>query len=265
MIEWWQALVLALVQGLTEFLPISSSAHLLLPSLLLGWPDQGLIFDVAVHVGTLLAVLLYFRSTLLELLLGVVSAAKQRRWNGACDEVLQLAVASIPVAIAGFLLNDFMDRFRAVPVVITTTLVFGLLLALADRMARRARKPAVDSLGAALFIGLAQVLALIPGTSRSGVTMTAGLFLGLTREAASRFAFLLSIPVILGAGLLKATELTQLDTAPWGLLAAAVSFSAISAYACIALFLSYIERVGMMPFVIYRLGLGVMLLLFWWR
>jgi undecaprenyl-diphosphatase len=264
-IDWWQALLLSLVQGLTEFLPISSSAHLLLPSLLLGWTDQGLAFDVAVHVGTLLAVLLYFRATLMQLLRGVYGAVRSGRWNSQCQEVLYLAIASLPVAVAGVLLNDSMEALRSVPVVITTTLVFALLLALADRRGARRQGAGLRSAGGALVIGLAQVFALIPGTSRSGVTITAGLFLGLSREAASRFAFLLSIPVIFGAGLLKSLELSRLEDTPWELLGGAVLVSALSAYACIALFLSFIERVGMMPFVIYRVLLGGLLLLFWLR
>lgn len=263
MIEWWQALLLALVQGLTEFLPISSSAHLLLPSLVLGWQDQGLAFDVAVHVGTLLAVLLYFRSTLLALLFGVFDAARTRAWNVQCQEVWYLAIASFPVAIAGVLLNDDMERLRSVPVVISTTLLFALLLAIADRRGAGGAPGLRSPLGA-LFIGCAQALALVPGTSRSGVTITAGLFLGLSREAASRFAFLLSIPVIFGAGLLKSLELSQLEQAPWGMLGLATMVAALSAYACIAVFLRLIERVGMMPFVIYRVLLGAALLLFWW-
>lgn len=264
MIEWWQGLLLALVQGLTEFLPISSSAHLLLPSLLLGWADQGLAFDVAVHVGTLLAVLLYFRDTLLSLLLGVVGGARERRWNPACQEVLLLATASLPVVVMGFLLNERMDSLRSVPVVIATTLLFALLLAFADRRGRGS-EDTVKGVGGALIIGCAQVFALIPGTSRSGVTMTAGLLLGLSREGASRFAFLLSIPVIAGAGMLKALELSQQSVPPWGPLSVAVLTAGVSAYLCIAVFLRLIERVGMMPFVIYRLLLGGALLLFWWR
>lgn len=267
MIEWWQAWCLALIQGLTEFLPISSSAHLLLPSLLLGWPDQGLAFDVAVHVGTLSAVLLYYRQTLWLLLEGSLSALNARRWNAPAREVLFLAIASLPVAVVGFLLNDLMDRLRTVPVLIVTTVLFALLLAWADRRGRSNHAPAVQTVGTAVFIGLCQALAPIPGTSRSGVTITAALFAGLSREAAARFSFLLSIPVIAGAGLLKSLDLLALGTPRegWAQLAVAALLSAVSAYACIALFLRLVERVGMLPFVIYRLLLGAGLLALWWR
>ena len=266
MIEWWQGVILALLQGLTEFLPISSSAHLLLPSLLLGWPDQGLAFDVAVHVGTLLAVLWYFRATLGELLRGTLLAVHDRKMNPAAQDVLYLAVASVPVAVTGFLLNAHMDRLRTVPVIIATTVVFALLLLLADRRAGTAGGGRVSSIGAALFVGMAQALAPVPGTSRSGITITAGLLLGLSREAASRFAFLLAIPVIAGAGLLKTTELLQATTpVPWTTLLLGTSVAGLSAYACIALFLRLIDRIGMRPFVIYRLLLGAALLALWWR
>jgi undecaprenyl-diphosphatase len=266
MIEWWQGTVLALVQGLTEFLPISSSAHLLLPTLLLGWPDQGLAFDVAVHVGTLLAVLWYFRGTLLELLIGVIDGIQQRELNHYCEDVLYLALASLPVAVVGLLLNDHMEQLRRVPVIISTTIVFALLLWWADRRAATAGRTRLSSVGAALFVGFAQALAPIPGTSRSGITMTAGLLLGLSREAAARFAFLLSIPVIAGAGLLKTADLLAADSpVPWDMLLLGTVVAGCSAYMCIAVFLRVIDRVGMLPFVIYRLLLGAALLAFWWR
>lgn len=264
MIEWWQGALLAMVQGLTEFLPVSSSAHLLLPSLLLDWPDQGLAFDVAVHAGTLLAVLWYFRRTLLALATGAAEAVASRRWNDASLEVLYLAVATIPVLLVGLLLNNHMDRLRTLPVIIATTIIFALLLALADRRGSGAVSQRRMTFSGALLIGLAQALAPIPGTSRSGVTITAGLFLGLSRESASRFAFLLSIPVIAGAGFLKSLELAQVGSSvSYDTLALGVLVAALSAYSCIALFLRLIERVGMMPFVFYRLALGVFLLGMW--
>lgn len=267
MIEWWQGLLLALLQGLTEFLPISSSAHLLLPSLLLDWPDQGLAFDVAVHVGTLLAVLWYFRSTLSGFARGVLQAMRSGQWNESCREVLLLAVASVPVAIAGLLLNDHMESLRNLPVIITTTIVFALLLAVADRRASSGEPIRTSmSVGGAMFVGLAQALAPIPGTSRSGITITAGLLLGLSREAASRFAFLLSIPVIGGAGLIKSVELVdEGSTVSLAVLGLGIVTSAVAAYLCISLFLRVITRIGMMPFVYYRLLLGALLLIVWLR
>lgn len=264
MIEHWQAIVLALIQGLTEFLPISSSAHLLLPTLLLGWADQGLAFDVAVHFGTLLAVLLYFRRELLRLTIGCGHALEQRQWNDEGREVLFLAVATVPAVLSGLLLNNVMDQLRTVPVVICTTVFFALLLAIADRRASTGVN-GVNSLGAALFIGCAQAIAPIPGTSRSGITITAGLLLGLSREAAARFSFLLSIPIIAGAALLKTVDLIEAtEPVAWGQLVLGASVAAVSAYLCIALFLALVERLGMMPFVVYRLLLGLLLAGLWW-
>lgn len=261
MIEAWQALILALVQGLTEFLPISSSAHLLFPSLLLGWPDQGLAFDVAVHFGTLLAVVLYFRRDLWILAVDGVHALSQRRHNAGSREILFLALATVPAVVVGFMLNDYMDSLRTIPVIASTTILFALLLGWADRKAATQGKEAVNSWSAALFIGLAQAIAPIPGTSRSGITITAGLMLGLSRQAAARFSFLLSIPVILGAALLKLLELLKANVGvDWILLGLGVAVAGISAYSCIAVFLRLIDRVGMRPFVVYRLALGVLLL-----
>ena len=266
MIEWWQALCLALIQGLTECLPISSSAHLLLPSLLLGWADQGLAFDVAVHVGTLLAVLAYYRGELRQLLRSLRLALEERRMNPGARELAQLALASLPVMLVGLLLNARMEALRSVPVLIASTVGFALLLGYADLRAARPGAAALSSLRAALLVGLAQALAIVPGTSRSGITITAGLLLGLGREAAARFAFLLSIPVIAGAGLLKGLELAAAPApARWGLLAAATLVAAASAYGCIALFLRLVARLGMQPFVVYRLLLGGALFLLWWR
>jgi undecaprenyl-diphosphatase len=265
-IEWWQGLVLALVQGLTEFLPISSSAHLLLPSLILGWPDQGLAFDVAVHFGTLLAVIAYFRQDLRDLAAGGLSAVASRQMNAPSREILYLAIATLPAVIVGFLLNEHMDQLRTVPVLATTTILFALLLGYADRRVCPEAQAQVASVPAALFIGCAQAIAPIPGTSRSGITMTAGLLLGLSREAAARFSFLLSIPIILGAALLKLLELLEGEvTVAVPVLLLATLIAGLSAYACIALFLRLIERVGMMPFVIYRIGLGAALCVLWWR
>ncbi|WP_439102633.1 undecaprenyl-diphosphate phosphatase [Congregibacter sp.] len=265
MIEWWQAALLALLQGLTEFLPISSSAHLLLPSMLLGWPDQGLVFDVAVHVGTLTAVSLYFWRDLWVLAEGGWDALRAGQMNEHSREILYLALATVPAVIVGFALNDVMDSLRSLPVIASTTILFALLLAYADRRVGTVPSDNVGNWRVALMIGCAQAIAPIPGTSRSGITITAGLLLGLSRHAAARFSFLLSIPIILGAALLKVSDLLGADTAvdlPLVLLGTATA--AVSAYGCIALFLRLIEAVGMLPFVIYRLLLGAVLCLLWW-
>ena len=264
MIEWWQALILAVVQGLTEFLPISSSAHLILPTLLLGWPDQGLAFDVAVHVGTLLAVLVYFRRDLARLISAGWAGIKTRQMNAALGEIACLALASVPALLAGLLLGERADALRTLPVLAATSIVFAVLLAFADR--RRAAPCAAVRVSwrAALFIGVAQAFALIPGTSRSGVTISAALLAGLPRAAAARFSFLLSIPIIAGAAVLKTGEwLAAGDALSGALLALAVAAAALTAYACIALFLAWVERVGMLPFVVYRLLLGTLLFALW--
>jgi len=265
MIDLFQALVLAVVQGLTEFLPISSSAHLLLPTLLLGWPDQGLAFDVAVHVGTLGAVIYYYRVDLLRM---------ADRWlrslagAPACDEsrlVWYIGVATVPAGLVGVLAGDFVEaHLRTLPVIASTTLIFGVLLGVADRRARLAGGSRHLGLFEALLIGVAQALAPIPGVSRSGITMTAALSLGMSRQDSARFSFLLSIPIIASAGLLKTLELAAgAATVDWGLLAVGVLVSGGTAYLCIAAFLRLLDRIGFMPFVYYRIALAGILYLLW--
>ena len=255
--DWVQVLVLALIQGITEFLPVSSSAHLILPAQLLGWADQGLLFDVAVHAGTLCAVLWYFRQTCFDLLRSVLPNAPLDR-----TELWSLCIATVPVVIVGSGLKDVIaSEARAVDVIIAATLIFGVLLGAADRLAKRGEsQTATVSYRHALWIGLAQVFALIPGTSRSGVTITAALFLGYHPIVAVRFSFLLSIPVIAGALLVMlvspgsgSTSLTLLQ------LLAAFTLSAGFAYATIKGFMHLVSRIGLMPFVLYRLLLGVLL------
>ncbi len=261
--EWLQLAALAIMQGLTEFLPISSSAHLILPSQLLGWPDQGLAFDVAVHVGSLTAVVAYFRHDLREIMCawlrqvrgGAVTAESRLAWL--------LAVATVPVGLAGWFFDSFIEtHLRSVTVIAGTTIVFAVLLGWADRKGARTGNLASLTLGAALVVGLAQALALIPGTSRSGITMTAGLALGLDRQSAARFSFLLAIPVIVLSGGYKALQLTAAHAVPWGDLFLGAALSALTAWCCIRVFLAIIDRIGMMPFVWYRLLMGVLLLVF---
>lgn len=258
--EFIQALFLALVQGLTEFLPVSSSAHLILPGRLLGWADQGLAFDVAVHVGSLLAVILYFRRDLWVMATGSWAWLLRREEKEQAQMVLWLLLATFPVGVAGVMLDHWVEaELRSLVVIATTTLVFGLLLGVADRYRGGASGL---TLRIAVLIGLAQVLAIIPGTSRSGVTMTAGLLCGLQREAAARFSFLLSIPVISAAGALKGYELySTSEPVPWLELLSGMAVAAVTAYLCIHVFLRLLERVGFMPFVIYRVILSAVL--FW--
>lgn len=262
--DFWQTTILAFIQGLTEFLPISSSAHLILPSAVLGWPDQGLVFDVAVHLGTLLAVLLYFRQDVVRLLLSWCGSLPSLGRNESFDQDARLAwmlvLATLPVLLTGALFEDQIHHYlRNSPVIATTTIGFGLLLWWADHRSTGS----VDIYGIgwriALFIGLMQVLALVPGTSRSGITITAALLCQVDRVGASRFAFLLSIPVIAGAALLMLMELLDSANVAWGRLLYATLVSGVMALACIHYFLKFITTLGFLPFVIYRLLLGLTL------
>lgn len=256
-----QAIWLALLQGLTEFLPISSSAHLILLPVLVGWADQGLAFDVAVHVGTLIAVVSYFRKDIAVLFMAWLGSLSGQPSNANSRLAWYVLLGTIPVGLAGLLLNDAAETVLRSPLVIaSTTIVFGLLLWWADKQGKQLRQLDQMTLKDCVVVGLFQVLALIPGTSRSGITMTGALFLGLTRDSAARFSFLLSIPVITLAGGLKMIELIQVgESLDWTPILVGVGVSAISAFVCIALFLKVLNRIGMLPFVIYRLLLGTVL------
>jgi len=259
-----QIIVLAIIQGLTEFLPVSSSAHLILVSQIFAWPDQGLVLDVAVHLGTLIAVLAYFRRELWSLVAAwlrpaISSAATSERRLGA-----SLALASIPVLIAGWLGYEFISHWlRDVRVVALSTIVFGLLLWAADRFGGHGRRLRDISLGPGFLMGLAQVMALVPGVSRSGITITMGRALGFEPDSAARFSFLLSIPVVAAAGFHGAWRLASGDTGvAWQEFIAAMGFAAVAGWLCIAAFLALLQRVGLLPFIVYRLVLGLVLLWF---
>ncbi|WP_221799052.1 undecaprenyl-diphosphate phosphatase [Oceanobacter mangrovi] len=261
---FFETFVLAVLQGITEFLPISSSAHLILPSQVFGWPDQGLAFDVAVHFGTLLAIVWYYRVELQRMIVGFFSTGFSSTPNEDARLSWMVVVATIPAVIAGLLSQDFIEEnLRSTAVIATTTIVFGVILGLSDRFKSHRAGLTQMTLGLALAIGFAQALALIPGTSRSGITMTAALFLGFARLDAARFSFLLSIPLILAAAGLKSVELLGSDLAiDWLHIGLGVLISGISAWLGIHYFLQLVDRVGMLPFVIYRLLLGCVLFLF---
>jgi undecaprenyl-diphosphatase len=258
--EILQIVILALIQGLTEFLPISSSAHLILVPVLTDWPDQGLAFDVAVHAGTLTAVVLYFRKELSRMLVEWFASLKGRLTPDA-RLAWAVLIGTIPVGLAGLVFKGVIEtQLRSPMVIAMATIVFGLLLWYADKTGKRGKDEYGLSLCDVLVIGLAQALALIPGTSRSGITITAALMLGLNRKAAARFSFLLSIPVIFLAGMLETMDYlsaASIEDAQPLLIGALIS--AVSAYACIHYFLKLLDRIGMMPFVAYRLVLGVVL------
>jgi undecaprenyl-diphosphatase len=256
-----QALWLGIIQGLTEFLPISSSAHLILVPRLLGWSDQGLGFDIAVHVGTLAAVMLHFRRQIVPLTTDTLRSVRQRRAVGESALGWALIIATLPLIAGALIFADAADGVLRDPrVIAASTIGFGLLLAWVVRRAGSRDEWSIGP-GAALFIGAAQVLAIIPGTSRSGITMTAALWLGLETTAAARFSFLLSIPAIGLAGGWKMLQwLGTEGVVDWPMVGLGALVSGVSAYLCIQAFLALVARIGLMPFVIYRLILGAVLL-----
>ncbi len=264
MSENFQYAVLALIQGLTEFLPISSSAHLLLPSQLLGWPDQGLAFDIAVHVGSLVAVIVYFRGDIFSMTVAWIGNLGGKGQTADSHLAWMVIIATIPAGVAGIAFSDLVEtHLRSAWVIAAATLLFGLLLGLADY--RRSSSGGLEKITMviAIIVGFAQALAVIPGTSRSGITMTAALFCGLSRHSAARFSFLMSIPIIAAAGLLKTVEMVSQNTpVDWLQLLFAAGLSAVTAFACIGLFMRLIDRLGFMPFVLYRIFLSFLIIIF---
>ena len=263
--------ILAAVQGISEFLPVSSSGHLILLPKIAGWQDQGLNIDIAVHVGTLGAVLVYFWRDIIAIILGFFGGKRrerrERRERRAGRLLGIYILASLPpVVVAGGLLAYFApDFFRSPLIVAYTMIIFGVILWIADRVGITVRRVEHMNFSSALFIGLAQILALIPGTSRSGITMTAARFLGFERSAAARFSMLMSIPVIIAAGAVAARDLMQagepIITGDAGL-AAALSF--VTALITIAVLMQLLKRMSFTPFVLYRLSLGVVLLVLYY-
>lgn len=259
-----QLIVLALVQGISEFLPISSSGHLVLVPIFGGWPDQGLDMDISVHVGTLGAVIIYFWRDILAMLGGLGRSLRGRPdpWSRL---FWQIVVATIPVVIFGFAAKEVLgdDFFRSVVIIGWSMLIWGIVLWVADTMCltvkRMEHMPWVD----AIIIGISQVLALIPGTSRSGITMTAARALGYERAEAARFSMLLSIPTILGAGILAGKDIYESGNpllTTDALIGAGLSF--VSALITIMLLMAFLKRASFTPFVIYRIILGIVLLVF---
>ena len=253
--------LLASLQGLTEFLPISSSAHLILLPKLVGWADQGLAFDVAVHVGTLAVVVSYFRTELTRMAYAWWQSLRCLAHTPDSRLAWGVLLGTLPVGLFGLALDSVgAEALRSPLVIATATIAFGLLLWWADWRGRQQRDEHSLQWGDILCIGFAQALALIPGTSRSGITLTAGLALGLTRRGAARLSFLLSIPVILLAGLLTGFEAWQNhETVDWQAVALGIGIAGASAYLCIHYFLRLLEQVGLLPFILYRLVLGSIL------
>ena len=261
-----QTIVLALMQGLTEFLPISSSAHLILvPKIVQGWDDQGLAFDVAVHVGTLCAVVIYFRKALYAMTRDWIFCLIRRQQTVNSRLAWAVLFGTIPVGLAGLIFKHDVETYLRSPVIIAlASIFFGLLLWWSDVAGKRLRTEHTLSWIDVFYVGCAQALALIPGTSRSGVTMTAGLLLGLTREASARFSFLLSIPVIALSGSLVTIELIEQATpVDWESIIIGGLLAGLTAYLCIHFFLKMLNRIGMFPFVVYRVILGFILLYYY--
>lgn len=260
-----QIVVLAVIQGLTEFLPISSSGHLILVPYFTNWPDQGLEFDLAVHIGTLTAIVAYFRHTLFAMARDWTLSVARRQEVGESRLAWAVLFGTIPAGVAGLLFrHDIETTLRSPFVVAFTTTGYAVLLFLADRSRGQRTEKSIGWIDV-VVIGCAQALALVPGTSRSGVTMTAGLFRSLSREAAARFSFLLAVPVMTAAGLAELAGYAD-STAPVDTRALVLGLviSAISGFACIHYFLKWLTRFGMLPYVVYRLVLGTVLFLFLW-
>lgn len=255
--------ILAIIQGITEFLPISSSGHLVLTSKTLGWQDQGLLIDVAVHVGTLGAVMAYLWRDIAMMFTGIYRFMRSRRHPGQ-KLLLQLVVGTIPLVIIGYLVKDYMHLLRSVEIIAYATIGFGLLLWIIDRLTMTVRYTEHLSMKSVLFIGLMQCLAFIPGTSRSGITITAGRFLSMDRQEAARFSMLLSIPAIIASGTLLALDIITvqgeltLDNSVW--ISMGISF--VTALAFIAFMMMWVRKSSFGIFVAYRLILGFVLL--WW-
>ena len=261
-----QILILAAIQGITEFLPISSSGHLILVPKLTGLVDQGLMLDVAVHVGTLLAVILYFWRDILGMALAVLRTYRQitnhRKLEAEFWLFCKLTLATLPAIGFGFYVNRYMGAdLRTLEIIGWATLCFGVLLFIADKINMTVRKMEHISFGGAFFIGLMQAVSLVPGTSRAGITMTAARFLGVERQDAARFSLLLSIPTIIGAGVLKGFELSiSANEILFYDVLTVTGLSFLFALMAISLLMVWLRRASFTPFVIYRVLLGGVLL-----
>jgi len=259
-----QAVILGIVQGLTEFLPVSSSGHLILVPFFLHWPDQGLDFDVAVNTGTLLAVLAYFHRDLRDLIVGFFTGAPRSRDGEFAPRPMAWAIVAgtIPAGLVGLLGKSWIETHLRNPEVIAmTTFAYGVLLFLADRFGRRVRALDQVTLLDGLVVGCAQALALIPGTSRSGVTITAALLLGFMRPSAARFSFLLTVPISVLAALKSAKDLVDAGAGAAQLVPMAIGLlvSAVVGYAVIAWLLAWLRRRDLTVFVVYRMALAAVI------
>jgi undecaprenyl-diphosphatase len=259
-LDFLKAAVLGVIQGLTEFIPISSSAHLRIFPELFGWGDPGAAFTAVIQIGTELAVLIFFRKDIWRIASAWLRSLYDASWRGHVDARMGwfIIVGSLPIVVLGILLKDVIENdFRNLWIIGTTLVVLGVVLGVADQIGRNDRTLDKMSLTHAVMLGAAQAMALVPGVSRSGATISMGRFLGYEREAATRFAFLLAIPAVVGAGLFELPEIPHGENAygPWPtLLATGVSF--VVGYAAIAWLLRYVSTRSYLPFVLYRIALG---------
>jgi undecaprenyl-diphosphatase len=262
-----QTLILALIQGITEFLPISSSAHLILPAQIFNWPDQGLAFDVAVHLGSLIAVLTYFRQDISKIIIswfGSLPIFKNAARSEESDFAWLIILATLPTIFFGWIAKDWIElNLRTTNVIAFSTIFFAFILAFGELKSRQQNEVISLTWKIALIIGIAQVFALIPGTSRSGITISIALILGLSKTTSAKFSFLLSIPVILAASLLSSFDLLNSSNSySLSQILIALIVSSFSAYLCISWFMGIINRIGLMPFVWYLIILGLFLFIF---
>ncbi|MBE29455.1 undecaprenyl-diphosphatase [bacterium] len=260
----FQTVILAFIQGLTEFLPVSSSAHLVIFPKLFDWADQGLAFDVVLHFASLCAVLIYYRASIVLLTQDFFKSISIRKMQGDSFLAWGILLGTIPVGLAGLFFNDYVEiNLRNFQVVAYATIFFGIALGLSD-LVHRVRGINREVIGGSdiLIVGCAQALALIPGTSRAGITITAALLIGLSRKLSIKFAFLLSIPVISIATLMKLFELSnEPQQANWLFLLLGFAIAFLTSYFTIVFFIKLVERIGFLPFVVYRIFLGALLFL----
>jgi undecaprenyl-diphosphatase len=262
-ISWFEAIVLGIVQGLTEFLPISSSAHVLIVSQLFGWEDPGAAFTAVTQIGTETAVIIYFRKDIWRIISTWTQSLAKAELRSSIDARMgwYVIIGTIPIGILGFTFQDQIETVaRNLWLVAGTLIVFGIILGIADRYGSQRKSLADLNMRDGVLYGMAQSLALIPGVSRSGATISGGLFLGYDRSAATRYAFLLAIPAVLASGLFEATKIADEEVVSWGptILATVIAFCV--GYAVIAWLIRYITTNSYLPFVLYRIGLGSLVL-----
>ena len=260
----FQTAILAFIQGLTEFLPVSSSAHLVIFPKFFDWSDQGLAFDVVLHFASLCAVIIYYRDSIAKLSQDFFSSISTRKIQGDSLLAWGVLLGTIPVGLSGLFFNDFVEmNLRNFKVIAYATIFFGIALGLSDMFHKsRGLSREVIRSSDIIIVGCFQALALIPGTSRAGITITAALLIGLSRKLSIKFAFLLSIPVITLATIMKLFELSnESQQVDWLFLALGFAITFLTSYFTIVFFIKLVERIGFLPFVIYRIFLGVLLFL----